>query len=337
MGCLGSRQRMASPAASADETATRRSTTPPCSGRSASRRRATRRTRRIMRGRRGGNQSSMGREPIVASCARRVPDHLGEIRVRSDRAAGPAQALGDVPVAARGPRRVARSRRRGTARVARARVLRRGAAPASRSRGEGDDPANLFYDVFATPPRGRSTWHPRRGREPPPRTIHAAPAAGPRPSRRYLSDCKHEIVCVVEGVDNTTSCTVQSLHSYVRRADTSPMNRGDAAAATRICRGRASRRRRGYDVDGPRRRRRGRSAETSAATPRRDRRAPAGTKRRRRDAGTIRRWAISPGTARSRRASPARPMAAVAWTWARYTTSSGQRERRRRRTPKLTN
>mmetsp|Transcript_9445 Transcript_9445/g.29367 ORF Transcript_9445/g.29367 Transcript_9445/m.29367 type:complete len:202 (-) Transcript_9445:90-695(-) len=126
MGCLGSRQRMASPAASADETATRRSTTPPCSGRSASRRRATRRTRRIMRGRRGGNQSSMGREPIVASCARRVPDHLGEIRVRSDRAAGPAQALGDVPVAARGPRRVARSRRRGTARVARARVLRRG-------------------------------------------------------------------------------------------------------------------------------------------------------------------------------------------------------------------
>ena len=36
---------------------------------------------------------------------------------------------------------------------------------------------------------------------------------------------------------------------YVRRADTSPMNRGDAAAATWIFRGNKSRRRRGRDVD----------------------------------------------------------------------------------------
>ena len=53
------------------------------------------------------------------------------------------------------------------------------------------------------------------------------------------------------------------------------MNRGDAAAATRIVREDASRRRRGYDVDGPRRRRRGRSAETTTWTVRGDERGDA--------------------------------------------------------------
>ena len=38
---------------------------------------------------------------------------------------------------------------------------------------------------------------------------------------------------------------------YVRRADVSPTNRGAAAAATRIFRGKKSRRRRGRDVDIP--------------------------------------------------------------------------------------
>ena len=125
-------------------------------------------------------------------------------------------------------------------------------------------------------------------------------------------------VCVVYLHANATDCGAMLPTSF-RRADIPPMNRGDAAAGTRIFSGDESRRRRGRDADVP--------WPRVAAAPRLGRGYSVATSRGDAAAGT---WKISSrparaaGTRRSRGGS-------TCTSWRASTAATARRRARRRR------